>query len=373
MRILILTLPLDRNYGGILQCYALQTILKRMGHDVKVLSKPKYDLKYYLKYPFAVCKRFFKKYILGQNIEIFRSSFQIVKQHIDRFVYNYIEYYYINNWKSIDKRKIDAIIVGSDQVWRPIYFSPMPIEYAFCSFIKDNKVKKYSYAASFGVDYCEYTDEQLRVCSSLLKKFNAVSVREESAIKICKEYFDVDVVNVLDPTLLLSVDDYRALIKKGKTKPSSGNMLAFILDKTEEKIMLVNEIAKMKGLEPFYIDVDTEDENIPLKKRIKIPVEQWLRSFDDAEFVFTDSFHGCVFSIIFNKQFIVYGNKGRGVTRFDSLLGQLELTTRMIFSKDEYNSRFDTVYDLIDFGKVNEILKNKQITSFDYLHNSVFL
>lgn len=371
MRILILTLHLDRNYGGILQCYALQTVLKRMGHDVKVLSKPIYDLEYYMKYPLAICKRILKKYILGQNIEILRSPFQIVKQNINRFIENNIDYLYINNWESIDKKIVDIIVVGSDQVWRPKYFSPMPVEYAFCSFLKDLNVKKISYSASFGVDICEYTKEQLKVCSSLLKNFDAVSVREDSGVNICKRYFGVDAVNMLDPTLLLSVDDYRSLIKKSKTESVAGNMLVYLLDETEEKIRIVNKIAIEKGLKPFYINVDTEDERIPLEGRIKISVEQWLRSFDEADFVFTDSFHGCVFSIIFNKQFIVYGNRDRGLTRFESLFGQLQLNYRIIFSENEYNENSDFINENIDFEKLNSILCDKRLIAFEYLHSCI--
>lgn len=371
MRILILTLPLDRNYGGILQCYALQIILKRMGHDVKVLSKPIYDWKYYVKFPLAICKRILKRYVLGQNIEILRSSFQIVKQHINKFIKNNIDYLYIRNWNTIGERDIDVIVVGSDQVWRPKYFYPMPIENAFCAFLKGSDVKKISYAASFGVDCCEYNSSQLKICSSLLKTFAAVSVREDSGVKICKQYFDIDAENVLDPTLLLSVDDYRMLIKNGKTEPVAGNMLVYLLDETEEKTRLVNKIAIEKGLKPFYIDVDTEDERIPLKSRIKIPVEQWLRSFADADFVFTDSFHGSVFSIIFHKQFIVYANKDRGLTRFESLLGQLQLNDRMIFSKEEFDIKKELVNSYIDYSKVELVLYNKRLKSLEYLSRSI--
>lgn len=145
-------------------------------------------------------------------------------------------------------------------------------------------------------------------------------MRESSGVQLCQEYFDTKAVQVLDPTLLLSADDYRALIKRGKTQPSNGNLLVYMIDRTKEKEAFVERIAQEEGLTPFWMSCETDDETLPLEQRIKMPVEQWLRSFDDAEFVLTDSFHGCVFSIIFRKQFLAIGNKERGLSRFQSLL-----------------------------------------------------
>lgn len=345
MRIAILTLPLHTNYGGILQCYALQTVLQRMGHEVRVLVKPQYGRSYCVIYPLAICKRLIKRFILGQNVNILRAQHEIIRINTDKFIKQYIHQYRCRHWNPRLADKFDAIVVGSDQVWRPEY--SQSIEQAFLSFLGDSRIKRVAYAASFGVETCEYTKEQLKICSPLLKKFDAVSVRESSGINLCRNYFGVDAVQMLDPTLLLSADDYRALINNAVTKPSDGNMLVYILDKTEEKITLVNKIAKDKGLVPFWLDSpDEQNKNLPLDKRAKMPVEQWLRSFDDAEFVCTDSFHGCVFSIIFRKQFLAIGNKERGMSRFRSLLNQFCLGEKLILSPKEYKGNLSIIpYD----------------------------
>lgn len=347
MRIAILTLPLYTNYGGILQCYALQTVLQRMGHDVQVLTKPQYGFSYCWIYPMAICKRLIKRYVLKKDVDILRAPHEVIRKNTDRFIKQYIHQYKCKNWTSNLAKRYDAIVVGSDQVWRPKY--SQPIEYAFLSFLDDSPIRRISYAASFGVDKCEFTKEQLKVCSSLMKKFDAVSVREISGIKLCRNCFGVDAVQMLDPTLLLSAEDYRTLINNVKTNPSNGNMLVYILDKTEEKIALVNKIAEERGLIPFWLDSpDEENEGLPLKKRVKMSIEQWLRSFDDAEFVFTDSFHGCVFSIIFRTQFIVIGNKERGVSRFHSLLEQFCLNERLILSSEDYQENLSEIrYDAL--------------------------
>lgn len=364
MKIAILTLPLHTNYGGILQCYALQTVLERMGHKVRVLSKPRYGRSYYIIYPMAVCKRLLKRFILRKHVAIFKAPHEIVRQYTDKFIHKYIHQYTKRLWTDKIASCFDAIVVGSDQVWRPLYYQP--IEEAFLSFLGDAKIKRVAYAASFGVDHCEYTEEQRKLCSSLLKKFDAVSVRESSGVQLCQEYFDTKAVQVLDPTLLLSADDYRALIKKGTTQPSKGNLLVYMLDQTKEKEALVDRIAQAKGLTPFWMNSDIDDETLPLKQRIKMPVEQWLRSFDDAKFVLTDSFHGCVFSIIFRKQFLAIGNKDRGLERFSSLLNLFSIKDRLISSP---LSNYDNITE-INYAAIDQKLNGYRLSAMDYLKKS---
>lgn len=367
MKIAILTLPLHTNYGGILQCYALQTILHNMGHDVKILTKPQYGFSYYWIYPLSICKRLIKRYVLNkENVDILRAPHEIIRRNTDKFIKQYIHQYKCRNWTTNISNKFDVIVVGSDQIWRPEY--SQPIEYAFLSFLVNTDIKRISYAASFGVDYCEYTDEQKKVCSSLLKKFDAISVRELSGVNLCYKNFGVKAVQVLDPTLLLSADDYRVLVNKVDTELSKGNMLVYIIDKTEEKIALVNRIASDKGLIPFWLDSpDDQNENFPLKERVKMSVEQWLKSFDDAEFIFTDSFHGCIFSIIFRKQFLAIGNKQRGLDRFISLLEQFSLKERLILSSNEYEKKMP----LINYNKLQGKLSILQKQSILFLKTNL--
>ena len=116
MRIAIVTLPLHTNYGGILQCYALQTVLERMGHNVQVLTKPQYGRSYYIIYPLAVCKRLVKRFLLGKDVAIFKAPHQVVRQHTDRFIHKYIHQYKKRVWTSKIASRFDAIIVGSDGV-----------------------------------------------------------------------------------------------------------------------------------------------------------------------------------------------------------------------------------------------------------------
>lgn len=379
MRIAILTLPLHTNYGGILQCYALQTVLERMGHDVKVLDKPLYKRSYYIYWGMAILKRLIYKFILRkQIISIFYTLFQtetlvrrFVRKYTDRFIDRHIHKYLISEWNNSLVKHFDVFVVGSDQVWRPAY--AWDIEQYFLSFLGNSNVKRISYAASFGLDnLCEYNDLQIRKCASLLKKFDAVSVREGSAVNLCKDYFGVDAVQMLDPTLLLTADDYIKLFKNEATVPSEGNLLVYILDKNEDENAICDSLASEKKLIPFWLDSPDEDnDDLPIGARAKMPVEQWLRSFYDTDFVLTDSFHGCVFSIIFRKPFIVVGNNGRGLARIESLLDLLDLKERLIFSSHDFLLRKNILLCQIDYSAVDNKLQAYCDSALRFLEKSV--
>ena len=126
--------------------------------------------------------------------------------------------------------------------------------------------------------------------------------------------------HVLDPTMLLDVQDYVDLVKRADIPKSKGTLLCYILDETESTTDLISRLASETGLVPFRGNSRVEDWSAPLAERIQPPVEQWLRGFMDAELVVTDSFHACVFSILFHKPFVVVGNKERGLARVKSLL-----------------------------------------------------
>lgn len=375
MKIAILTLPLHTNYGGILQCYALQTVLERQGYDVKVLTKPLYTRTYYIIWFFAIIKRFFKRIFLGEKISILYAPYQLeiknVRKNTNLFIDRYIHKYLTRSLSKKISKKFDAIIVGSDQVWRAKYVN---LEDYFLSFLGDEKIKRIAYAASFGVDnISEYSPEQLEKCIHLLRKFDYVSVRELSGVNICHRYFNINAIQLLDPTLLLAPNDYLSLIDKKNINEPLGNMLVYILDKTDEKVQLVNKIAAERGLVPFWIGIENKSESLSTGYSVKISVEQWLYSFEKADFVFTDSFHGCAFSILFNKQFIVIGNKERGMSRFTSLLSIFQLDERLIYSKNDYENRIINLSTDIDYKIINNILSIERDKSYDFFYKSLNL
>ena len=347
MKIGILTLPLHTNYGGILQAYALQTVLERMGHQVVVFNHKRQFFFPLWKLPLSYAKRILKKYFLGRkDIRVFAEHYQkreyaIISQRTQKFIDTYIHSYYVKSFRSLSVVDFDAIVVGSDQVWRPKYFTYLfnsNIQNAFLSFARKWNVKRVSYAASFGTDDWEYTIEQTKVCTDLIKFFDLVTVREESAIKLCKDKLGVDALHVLDPTMLLTKDDYIQLFEVANTPKSAGNLLTYILDETSDKLELINQLSKEKGLIPFSVNSRIGNTHISAEDRIQPSVETWLRGFYDAEFIITDSFHACVFSIIFGKPFVVIGNEERGMARFKSLLKMFGLEKCLISSIKDYKA-----------------------------------
>lgn len=322
MRIAIITLPLHTNYGGILQAYALQTVLQRMGHDVQHLQ-PKVEfhpLHPAWQMPFVWVKRLIRKCFLGEwKLPIFEHPHRWMRRYTDVFIHQHIVMRSLldEEWNASLAKDYDVFIVGSDQVWRPCY--ALPIARYFLSFLDDTcSNPRIAYAASFGTENCEFSANQILDCSKLLQKFSFVSVREQSGVEICKRIFGVQASHVLDPTLLLSKIEYQYLIKD--VHPSKGDLMIYILDEIISTEYRIKQFAHAEGLTPFRIIIKVGNLQVKIIDSQQPPVEQWLRGFMDAKLIVTDSFHACVFAIIFNKPFICIGNNERGMTRFHSLL-----------------------------------------------------
>lgn len=359
MKIGILTLPLHINYGGILQAYALQTVLERMGHEVHVIEKKYKPLRLPIyKIPLCYGKRIAMN-LLGHKTPVFyerkyNREQPVVRQNTDKFIHKYIHFVQYDDFSDIKESEYDVIVVGSDQVWRPKYFGINIIEQAYLKFAEDWNIKRIAYAASFGTDEWEYSSQQTEACGRLLKKFDAVSLREESGVELCKQYFGVDAYHVLDPTMLLDKEDYIKLFTDAHTPKSKGNLLCYILDETEEKKAFIKRFADERGLIPFRVNSKVENKNASLSERIQPPVEQWLRGFYDASLIVTDSFHACVFSILFNKNFFVFPNETRGTARIQSLLSSFHISNRMIGIDNTYMEAS------IDWNEINLILKKEK-------------
>lgn len=338
MKIGILTLPLHTNYGGILQAYALQTVLERMGHEVKVINRKHTRLCVSMwKLPFVIIRRFLSNVFSNSQTPVFlekkmNKEWSIVTQHTQSFISKYINLLETTDYRDLNEDDFEAIVVGSDQVWRPKYFGKKRIKEAYLDFAKSWNIKRIAYAASFGTDSNEYSELQRWECGSLLQLFDFVSVRELAGVDLCAKLFNIKAKQLVDPTLLLNKDDYLNLINKDNSNNVSNGLLVYALDYNNELDELIENISIAKHLKPFSVNSKFEDLNAPCSERIQPPVEQWLKGFDNAEFVVTDSFHACVFSIIFHKSFLVIGNRKRGLSRFYTLLNLFGLTDRLVTS-----------------------------------------
>lgn len=329
MKVAILTLRLHVNYGGILQAYALMTVLRHLGHEPWLIFNQPFKYRRWYSRCALFTANAFRKFVLGEkSLEVFRErriqrEFETVYTNTLRFVDEHMQprtgiVCSHREWKRLQKEyAFDAYVVGSDQVWRPLYANP--IERYFLSFLdKKDEVKRIAYAASFGVDSRTFTPRQTARCRRLLQRFDAVSVREKSGVELCRTCLGRDALHVLDPTMLLSRDDYAALLKDGEKK---SGIMEYVLDKSAWKDALVKDVEEDLGTPVFSINISGH---------IAPPVEDWLRGFASAQFVVTDSFHASVFAILFHVPFLVCVNRERGAARMMSLLEMFGLEDRLV-------------------------------------------
>ena len=361
MNIAILTQPLGRNYGGILQAFALQTYLKQQGCSVitidrkkplPIIEEPKFNSKYVL------------KTIIGtlRNIPVNQDP-EYIYEHLYVFKNKYLtmsplfndDEAVISHFKD---NTYDLVVVGSDQVWRPKY-SPS-IGLYFGDFIEKShsNAKLMSYAASFGVDDWEFSEEETTYCKKLVQSFSSVTVREDSGVDLCEQHFNVKAERVVDPTLLLQRKDYEKLLPEESTSHFTGKILNYVLDPDEKKQNVASTVANQLNRDVAHI-LPQDKSAIKRLYRVNpekyIPIEAWLQGFMDCEYVVTDSFHGCIFSIIFNKPFIAIGNAERGLARFNTLFKMFELQDRLILSDEELT--MEKINSEIDWAKVNQLVE----------------
>lgn len=370
MRIAIMTVPFNNNYGGFLQAFALKRVLQDMGHEVIfVMRRRNYQRVYLNRW-----KNLFR-YLAKKDYECqFLNDHKLkrLSKHTNKFVNKYLkpwtkECYRSEQLDQLRNLDVDVYIAGSDQCWRAKFAYDYIDDYFF-RFLKGTKKKRIAYAASFGTEEFEYSLEMQKSVTELLKEFSAISVRESSGISLLENYFDVPkgmAVQVLDPTFLPPVEVYKDMIKDFPVNESE-YLFTYILDESEDKQELINTISDKYGLKVINQEAQTKD--VSVMKPIE-PVELWLSRIAHASFVVTDSFHGTVFSILFNKPFIVYGNVNRGVTRFKALLGKFGLEDRYIDCKEHLDKIAED--SSIDWNSVNAKLKERRDKSIFFLKQSL--
>lgn len=386
MKIAILTQPLHTNYGGILQAYAVQKILRDRGHDVVTLDIPLKEERtndsFYMQMrlfvvtlaSFLLCR------IKINNIEwpynTKKRNKKLIRHSMRSFISRIIRLSpTIETKETLDEyireQHFDAYIVGSDQVWRPLY-SPH-IGWFFLDFLPDRfRGKRIALSASFGTSEWEFSNEQTEYLKSFAQKFAAVSVREKSGVDLCKKYFDVFAKQVLDPTMMLTIGDYKKLVKLDKhhTYSMRGSIFSYVLDTSNEARIVTDRISTILGLSVQYLNARSDVYGpYTNKKRIvkyfPMPVSQWLRGFQETDFVVTDSFHGTVFSILHHKPFVVIANETRGLARIETLLKTFNLEGRLICSDANYNREW--LLNGIHWDKVDLSLKVRREEFMDFI------
>ena len=371
----IITHPILSNYGGILQAYALRTALSKVGIQAQSIH---YIPRYAHSRPGVAGLRSAWRYWapLLKIIAAPQASLPQYEQY--PFLHASFRRKFMSPWVLDNKRENlsrltqqDSFIVGSDQVWRALYANSLErLTYFFLDFATpEQRRNSIAYAASFGSDAWEGTPEETAECARLLKEFKAVSVREHSGIRICQEELETEAVQMPDPTLLLNAKDYSTIIRKSRARRSCSPFNAvYLLDETAEKQSLLAELAAQLPQQMQHLTPHSQARK--LRDRLPLSIPQWLRYIRDAEFVITDSFHGCVFAIIFNKPFVCLGNESRGTARFDSLLGTFGLQERLLTNPTAERVS-ECMRTPINWERVNAIRHGEQQRAFDFLKQNL--
>lgn len=350
-KIAIVTLPLLNNYGGILQAFAMSKFCKNLGYETNFINLQNFTKSENFK---IEIKYFIKKYLLF-FVKKYKNP---TKYHQNQNSKNFIENFIHKKTKKIFSSEefrnfiknsdFDCLILGSDQVLYPPYCGKFKQDFMF-----DFTGKKHIiYAGSFGRDFlCDEYLKNFDFYKRNFAKFFAISTREKSGVEIFNKNFGLDANFVLDPTLMIDKNEYIKLFKNIKNSNSNGKIFAYILDENEKNLKNLQNFATKKGLK---IILETDANATKFKN---ISIQQWLKNIHDCEIVVTDSFHGCVFSIIFKKPFFCFVNENRGASRFDSLFEMLDLQDRIIKDGNftNQNINYEKVYEKLE--KIREISK----------------
>lgn len=349
------------NYGGILQNYALLHFLNTHGYEAKAIYCDSYSVQGVLR-DFLMCKFNINLYKESGKFKV-KCSDKLKRmqcKNFERFINSNIKpaHYlrYSNRTYSNINECFDKIIVGSDQVWNPQFaVSSKTCKTLFLTFLPSEK--RISYAASFGVS--SIPANIINVYKKALSDFSWISVREDSGSAIVKGLIGKDVPVVLDPTMLLSADDWVNVAKKPKHDVDAPYILKYFLGEQNPEICKdIDIIGRKNGL------IIRELNNSKTTDYISGPAE-FLYLFNHASLICTDSFHAVAFSIIFNKPFIVYNRVQDRMldmsTRINTILSKFNLEQRKaaLVSKDNIFS--------MDYTEVSMILQKERMKSIEFL------
>lgn len=363
------------NYGQVLQCFALQKYLRDAGHDAYLI---RYDMNN--DYPNALPlppKPIWKRALnIFNPIKLFkyinyyiRSKKQSAvvaeeKRKNEKRKFSDFRSKYINQSEKIyntyDELKesppeADIYIVGSDQVWNPDCFPSVERQTkAYFLDFGDSSVKRFSYAASFGKE--KINDDYAKAITPLLQKFDYVSVREKAGLDICRQCGVSNAEWVPDPTILLNANIYRELYKNESVKkPNKPYILFYFLGNGSDfSIESVYDWAKSRNLEVVYISANWQYDKY---KKTYATIPEWIYLLEHAEYVITNSFHCCVFSMMFEKRFGVIPILQKQVgmnNRMDSLFELFEIEKRWL------DSNFSVLDKEIDWQNISKTFQNLQ-------------
>lgn len=348
MKIALITIWHENNYGAELQAYATIKAIQELGHKVELIDIRLSDIEHLS-----------LKGNIAKTLEVFTPA----SAKFNRFWKKYIPL--TRRYRSIEELKncppeADIYMVGSDQVWNPDITKELT-EVFFLTFGKP-LIRKVSYASSFGTDSWNYRYDSSQIYE-LLHKFNHITVREESGVNLLKETFKLDADCVVDPTLLFS--NYPELT--GELKESN-TLVYYPLHNDPELEKCALDLSQLIGLKP----INNRNQKFLYQNFIWDcnSIETWVKNIAQSKFVLTRSFHGLVFSVLYNRQFAILAGKNNRSTRIQNLITKLGLEDRYFSTVSEFESR-KPWKDVINYAPVNNRLDILRKESWNILKDLI--
>lgn len=345
MKIGIITFINTINFGALLQAYALQEVLSGFGNDVEVIRYINKNIEEKEKNNGKITlKKIYKKIIMGKATKRKEEKFKAFENNNIKFGLQLN-----NNFEQINKL-YDLFVTGSDQVWN-MKITNKDWNY-FLDFVSDDK-KKISYAPSFGND--KFPEEEKNNLKEQVKKFKALSVREESGKKLIEEISSKKAEVVLDPTLLLNKEEWESKIK---FKPKIEHYILVYIPHNKKIVFdFVDKLKKEKRLPVVYLSISPKIQK-GVKTIYDASPDEFLGWIKNADYVVTGSFHGTAFALNLNKQFF-YESTGDG-SRINNLIKICGTEDRNLSNIKDFNKKID--YDI-----VNKKLNKERMKSLNWL------
>ena len=252
----------------------------------------------------------FIPYIIGTHYNNYDISF--LKRNTNLIIIKY-------SFSEIKRNDFDILMISSDQTWRK--FDKFFYDHAFLKFAQNWTIPKIVYGASLGYNYWKLTKNDEKIAKNLLQSFKAISVREKGSINLVRKHLGINPELVLDPTLLIDKKYYLRLIHniKGNNLKTNDCLFIYSLRNTTNMRLFIDIANKKLGYKIYYIEMNT-----------KYSIEKFIYGIINCKAVITNSFHGTLFSIIFNKPFITFIFKGSPKERFLYLKDIFKIGNRII-------------------------------------------
>ena len=341
------------NYGSVMTYYALNTVLSRLGYSVLMLDKQAVETK---GFEFELDDTSHARVFAKTHYKNFAPSLPVEDMKV------------LNNY-------CDTFMLGCDQVWNFTIAKSYGLNY-YLDFANSDK-KRIAYASSFGHEVSFTPLEKVAGVTRELQKFDAISVREESGVRVLKDEFGIKGTQVLDPVFLLDENDYNELVKESNLDIQEDYMLAYILNPTDEIRESLLKISEKKNLKLINILDGNPNKFERFKKALNLPntvsditTQDWLYYIKNAKCVVTDSCHGASFAAIFGTPFVIINNENRGAARFNSLSEMLDIKERYFTNPGEITKRCDLL-ETYDRNKHNKIISMEKQRSMTWLKEAL--